>query len=255
MAIVNSSRDVTHPIIWYWSPKGGSGTSTVAAGTAIRLATEGEDREVVLVDLAGDQPALLGLTTTDVLDTPGISDWVESKARRDVLDRLIEKVAPDLGLVRLGTRSPIGIGTTPTGTRGRRLITAIKALARPDRVVVVDAGLDLHQYRAHIPGVPVCVVRPCYLALSRGQRVPGPYERVVVIQEPQRALRARDVAASLGAREVETVAWDPRVGRSVDAGTIVAMLPPPLRRGLDGVVGLYGSAAVGSSVAAPGEAA
>lgn len=232
-----------HPIIWYWSPKGGSGTSTVTAGTAIRLANDDEDRDVVLVDLAGDQPALLGLTTIEQSDVPGITDWVESSERRDTLDCLIEKVAPGLGLVRLGTRGPAGVDRTPTSTRGRRLITAIKALVRPDRVLVVDAGLDLHEYRAHVPGVPVCVVRSCYLALSRGQRVPGPYERVVVIQEPQRGLRARDVAAALGASEVEIVAWDPRVGRAVDAGTIVSMLPPPLQHSLDGVVALFGAEA------------
>ena len=228
-----------HPIIWCWSVKGGTGTSTVAAGIAIRLANEDDDREVVLVDLAGDQPALLGLTTIDEPDIPGIGDWVEANERRGVVDRVIEKVAPGLGLVRLGTRGPSGVDYTPTSTRGRRLLTAIKALARPDQVVVVDAGLDPHEYRAHVPGVPVCVIRPCYLALSRGQRVSGPYERVVVIEEPQRALRSRDVVAALGADKVERVAWDPRVARSVDAGTIVSMLPPPLRQGLDGMVGLY----------------
>ena len=40
-------------ILFHWSPKGGSGTSVVAAGTAIRLARDGAD--VVLVDCDGDQ--------------------------------------------------------------------------------------------------------------------------------------------------------------------------------------------------------
>ena len=231
-----------HPIIWFWSPKGGSGTSTVAAATAIRLASGG--REVVLVDLTGDQVALLGLYPDDKPDTPGISDWVMSNKSRDSLDGMIEKVAPGLSLVRLGTRSPADLGDTPIGsTRRRRLTTALKALAHPDRAVVVDAGLDPHAHRGHIPAVPVCVIRTCYLALSSAQSVPGPYERIVVIQEPGRGLRTRDIAAALGADEVEIVAWDPRVGRSVDAGTIVQMLPPQLKRGLDGVVGLYGASA------------
>ena len=111
------------------------------------------------------------------------------------------------------------------------------------RAVVVDAGLDPHAHRGHIPAVPVCVIRTCYLALSRAQSVPGPYERIVVIQEPGRGLRTRDIASALGADEVEVIAWDPKVGRSVDAGTIVQMLPPQLKRGLDGVVGLYGASA------------
>ena len=229
-------------IIWFWSPKGGSGTSTVAAATAIQLASGG--REAVLVDLAGDQVALLGLYPNDEPDTPGISDWVLSNKNRDSLDGLIEKVAPNLSLMRLGTRSPADLGDTPNGsTRRRRLVTALKALARSDRAVVVDAGLDPHEHRGHIPAVPVCVMRTCYLALNRAQNQPGPYDRVVVIQEPHRSLRTKDIAVALGADEVEIVDWDPRVGRSVDAGTIVQMLPPQLKRGLGGVVSLYGASA------------
>ena len=234
-----------NPIIWVWSPKGGSGTSTVAAATAIRLASEGSvDREAVLVDLAGDQVALLGLYLNAKPDTPGISDWVMSNKNRDSLDGLLEKVAPNLSLMRLGTRSPADLGDTPNGsTRRRRLVTALKALARSDRAVVVDAGLDPHEHRGHIPAVPVCVMRTCYLALNRAQNLPGPYDRVVVIQEPHRSLRTKDIAVALGADEVEIVDWDPRVGRSVDAGTIVQMLPPQLKRGLGGVVSLYGASA------------
>lgn len=247
-----------HPIIWYWSVKGGSGVSTVAAGTAIRLAgkAQDEDPRVVLVDLTGDLPALLGLIQVDMDDGPGISDWVVSNANSDALERLIEKVAPGLGLVRLGTRSPIDIGdNAQSGRRRKRLCAALRALAGSGRVVVVDAGLDPHGHRVHVPAMPVCVIRACYLALNRGQRVPGPYERIVLIEEPSRALRVRDVAAALGASSVERVAWDQRVARSVDAGTIVSMLPPPLRRGLDGIVDLYGAAAAGSSSAAPVQAA
>ena len=238
-----------HPIIWFWSPKGGSGTSTVAAATAIRLASE--DREVVLVDLAGDQVALLGLHPDNWPDdAPGISDWVVSNASkrplndlRSSLDALLEKVAPNLSLMRLGTLSLADVDVGVPGANRRRLFTALETLTHPDRVVVVDAGLDPHAHRTAIPAVPVCVIRVCYLALSRAQSVPGPYERIVVIQEPGRGLRTKDIASALGADEVEVIAWDPNVGRSVDAGTIVQMLPPQLKRGLDGVVGLCGPSA------------
>ena len=78
---------------------------------------------------------------------------------------------------------------------------------------------------------PVCVLRSCYLALTRAQQVAGPYDRVVLVEEPGRALRdPRRRPPPIGASHVERVAWDPRVARSVDAGTIVSMLPPPLRR-------------------------
>ena len=238
--------DGPRSIIWYWSPKGGSGTSTVAAATAIRLASA--DREVVLVDLTGDQAALLGLISANTQDVPGISDWLVSDASCNRLDALVESVAPGLGLVRLGTRSPADLGDhTPDRRRSWRLVTALKTLARSGRVVVVDAGVDQHQHRTCVsacaPATPVCVIRPCYLALSRAQRVPGPYDRTVLVEEPGRALRVRDVTAAIGAKEVDRVAWDPRVSRSVDAGTIVSMLPPPLRRSLDGVMALCGAQA------------
>ena len=54
-----------------WSPKGGSGTSVVAAALAVQTAAAG--RECLLVDLAGDQPAILGLPSTD---GQGLTDWL-----------------------------------------------------------------------------------------------------------------------------------------------------------------------------------
>ncbi|MYK77817.1 MAG: hypothetical protein F4016_12865 [Acidimicrobiaceae bacterium] len=108
---------------------------------------------------------------------------------------------------------------------------ALEMLARIGPVVV-DAGLDPFELRTDLAAShrPVCVLRSCYLALNRAQRTSGPYDCVVLVEEPGRALRVRDVAAAVGASSVKRVAWDPRVARSVDAGTIVSMLPPPLRR-------------------------
>ncbi len=218
-------------IIWYWSVKGGVGTSVVAAATAIRLASE--DRDATLVDLCGDQPALLGMAAGAMPAEPGIGDWVAAGdgVAADAIGRLLEDVAPGLRLLRRGTQPPTA-GEASTGAdRPPRLLLALEVLARTGPVVV-DAGLDLAGLRSVIDGPhrPVCVLRSCYLALTRAQQVAGPYERVVLVEEPGRALRARDVCAAVGASYVERVAWDPRVARSVDAGTIVSMLPPPLRR-------------------------
>ena len=241
-------------IIWYWSVKGGVGTSVVAAATAVRLASE--DRETTLVDLAGDQPALLGMVAGGLPSEPGIGDWVAAGdgVAADAIGRLLEDVAPGLRLLRQGTQPALDAGPPgdvhprpthqPGGNPGpdldlqpslddrrRRLVLALEVLARSGPVVV-DAGLDPFELRSDLAARhrPVCVLRACYLALTRAQRVPGPYERVVLVEEPGRALRTRDVAAAVGASHVERAAWDPRVARSVDAGTIVSMLPPPLRR-------------------------
>ena len=211
-------------IIWYWSVKGGVGTSVVAAATAVRLASDHHD--ATLVDLTGDQPALLGLISGMAPAEPGISDWVAAGdgVAADAIGRLLERVGPRLRLLRRGSQ-PLPAGDN------RRLKLALEVLARAGPVVV-DAGLDSGEIRSALkePYRPVCVLRACYLALSRAQRVAGPYDRVVLVEEPGRALRARDVAAAVGASKVERVAWDPRVARSVDAGTLVSMLPPPLRR-------------------------
>ena len=211
-------------ITWYWSVKGGVGTSVVAAATAIRLASD--DHDTTLVDLAGDQPALLGLVGDIATSEPGICDWVAAGdgVAADALGRLLDEVAPGLRLMRRGAGS-LTVHERP------RLMLALEVLAR-NGPVVVDAGLDPGEVRSVLadPHLPVCVLRSCYIALSRAQRLPGPYDRVVLVEEPGRALRPRDVAAAVGASQVERVAWDPRVARSVDAGTIVSMLPPPLRR-------------------------
>ena len=218
-------------IIWYWSVKGGVGTSVVAAATAIRLASE--DRDTTLVDLGGDQPALLGMTSGAMPAEPGVGDWVAAGdgVAADAIGRLLEDVAPGLRLLRRGTQPPLATGASAGEDERPRLLLALDVLARTGPVVV-DAGLDLAGLRSAIggPDRPVCVLRSCYLALTRAQQVAGPYERVVLVEEPGRALRARDVSAAVGASHVERVAWDPRVARSVDAGTIVSMLPPPLRR-------------------------
>ena len=220
-------------ITWYWSVKGGVGTSVVAAATAIRLASE--EHDTTLVDLTGDQPALLGMVAGAMPSEPGIGDWVAAGdgVAADAIGRLLEDVAPGLRLLRRGTRlhtAPLD-HTGPLEDQRPRLMLALEVLAR-NGPVVVDAGLDLAELRSVLGGQhrPVCVLRACYLALSRAQQVAGPYERVVLVEEPGRALRSRDVAAAVGASHVERVAWDPRVARCVDAGTIVSMLPPPLRR-------------------------
>lgn len=213
-------------IIWFWSVKGGVGTSVTAAATAIRLASR--DRgETTLVDLTGDQPSLLGVLGSASSKTePGISDWVAAgdEVAADAIGRLLEEIVAGLRLLRCGT-VPLPADET------RRLLMGLEMLARSG-TVVVDAGLDSGRLRSHLGegNKQVCVLRPCFLALTRAQRVPGPYDQVILVEEPGRALRARDVAAAVGSSHVERIAWDPRVSRSVDAGTIVGLLPAPLRR-------------------------
>ena len=62
-----------------WAAKGGSGTTVVAAAMAIAATTP-----TLLIDLAGDVPAVLGIPEPD---GPGVFDWLRRKRRRRVSRR------------------------------------------------------------------------------------------------------------------------------------------------------------------------
>src|SRR5262245_66603198 len=85
-----------------WSPKGGSGTSVLAAACATALARRGGCR---LADLGGDLPAILGLGADP---ETGLAEWLATgpDAPADALDRLAVEVAPGLALIPPGTPRP-----------------------------------------------------------------------------------------------------------------------------------------------------
>src|SRR5436190_24321601 len=84
-----------------WSPKGGSGTTVVAAALAVLSSRE---RTTVLIDLGGDAPAALGL---GVAGDPGVLDWIEAPhADDDSLFRLATGYSDELALIGRGGGSP-----------------------------------------------------------------------------------------------------------------------------------------------------
>ncbi len=199
-----------------WSPKGGVGTSVVAAALAVSAARRGE--RTVLVDLDGDQPALLG---TAVPGGEGVGEWVA--AGDDVpLDALAElEVDVDANLRLL----PRGTGSI---AEPDRLALLASVLAGAGRTVVVDAGgtWALRWWGARARSV--LVLRNCYLAARRVGRS-GPATELVVVEEPGRALRSHDIEAATGATLRCRLPLDPAVARAVDAGTFVSRLPRSLR--------------------------
>ena len=81
----------------FWSPKGGSGVSSVAAMTGATLSQQG--RAVRLVDLCGELPALFGL------DEPveGLASWsIEFEASGGDFDDLSVELDPALSMVARG---------------------------------------------------------------------------------------------------------------------------------------------------------
>lgn len=217
-----------------WSPKGGSGTSVVAASVALQIA---ETTESVLVDLGGDQPALLGV---DGIDRPGISEWLvaDDDVPAEALRRLESPVGQQLQLLPRGSAA-VGLGDARLG---ERLALAAAVFESRRSQVVVDAGsLALGDRWWPTQATTITVVRSCYLGLRRLLDADVPRtDRLVVIEEPGRALRPADIAAGVGPISAR-VPWDPAVARAVDAGLLSHRVPRslrPLRAVVRDVVGL-----------------
>ena len=210
-----------------WSPKGGSGVSVVAAAFALSLARRGGCR---LVDLAGDQPAVLGLASEPVT---GVSEWlaVGGDAAPDALDRLATEVSPGLALIGRGGPLASAAGLQHDDGPAERLARALRAGAP----TVVDAGVadsDLVVDLARRADALVAVIRPCYLALRRavGHPLLAPTDGVVLIEEAGRSLRPGDVERVLDRPVLHVLRAEARIARAVDAGTLAARLPDTLAR-------------------------
>lgn len=206
-----------------WSSKGGSGTTVVAASLALLLARR-SPTGAVLVDLAGDAPAALGLPEPA---GPGLAGWFAAgpEAPVDSLARLEEQVAPGLSLLARGHGE--------LHPDRADVLTAL--LAGDVRPTVVDCGADP-------AGAALCVAagatrsilvtRACFLSLRRALNAPLRPSEVVLLSEPGRSLTRTDVEACLGAPVVADVAVDPVVARAVDAGLLASRLPRALAREL-----------------------
>lgn len=222
-------------LIACWSAKGGSGTTVVACALALVLA---ERSDVVIADLAGDVPAVLGLAD----DTgPGLSDWV---AAPDVgpegLDRLQVDAVSGVRVLRRGRASPGW--EQPDNGGGERLAAGLAAAGEH---VVADCGVlgpdssgtgAVATAVAAAAGLSLLVIRPCYLALRRALVAPVRASAAVLVCEPGRSLHAGDVEAVLDTPVKARVPIDPVVARAVDAGLLAGRVPArlsqPLRRAL-----------------------
>lgn len=204
----------------FFTAKGGAGCSVVAAATAL---LSSRAQPTLLVDLNGDQPALLGLDSASFSEAAGLAEWFEARAPLpDALRRLELPVTDRLSVLPTGACRP------RPGPEQCRLLARL--LATEGRQVVLDVGSPAQ------PLVPllaasrrtILVTRACYLALRAARSGPDP-DAVVLVSEPGRALRARDVEASTGAPVGPMIAWDPAVARAVDAGLLTARVPRALR--------------------------
>jgi MinD-like ATPase involved in chromosome partitioning or flagellar assembly len=208
-----------------WSPKGGSGTSVVAAALALVAAGRGETR---LADMAGDQPAILGIVPP-LASMATLVDWLAAAPATPTewLDDMALPVVPGLSLVPGG---PVTQAASPEA--GAALAVAL----RDSGIAVVDLGSGADEFdgagRAviDVADTALVVVRPCYLALRRAVADPrvASSAGAILVEEPGRALDADDVSAVLGVPVVGRFPVRAEIARAVDAGVLRDRLPAPL---------------------------
>lgn len=212
-----------------WSCKGGSGTTVVASALACLLVGRSPDG-VLLVDLAGDVAATLGMGE---IARPGVAEWLAAG-----------EGTPVDALHRLEVDAPGGVRLLPAGDPGgmvaaERADVLAAVLAADRRVVVADCGTGPTGAAlavARTATASLLVIRPCIVALGRVGRTAVRPTGVIVVREPGRALAAADVEAVAGAPVLAEVRVGDEVARAVDAGILARRLPRTLQRSLRHVV-------------------
>lgn len=203
-----------------WSAKGGSGTTVVSAALSLVLSHQ---RPTLLVDLAGDAPAALGLPEPA---GPGLGDWLASTTADAAA--LLRLVVPATDTLQL-----LPSGSVPVDRASPRLPALAAALQQLGHAVVIDAGTGVPPAELFTAATHrLIVTRPCYLSLRRAVASGLQPTGIVLVGEPGRALQSRDVERALHAPVMAEVEYDPSVARSVDAGLLAARLPRSLSHSL-----------------------
>jgi MinD superfamily P-loop ATPase len=226
-------------LIACWSPKGGTGTTVVSCGLALVLSRPGSGRPttsrpldgVLVADLCGDVPAVLGVPGTPA---PGLGDWLAAGADvpAGALRRLEVEAGPGLRLLAWGEAPSSAATSTGSSERGEVLAAALAADGRP---VVVDCGSAASGAALAVAAaadLSLLVLRPCYLALRRALAAPIRPAGVVLVNEPGRALSRRDVEDLLGIPVRAEIDYEEAIARAVDAGLLGSRIPRTLERAL-----------------------
>lgn len=214
-----------------WSVKGGSGTTVVASMLAITSA-----HPCLVVDLDGDVPGTFGVAEPS---RPGVREWLLDTGPADQLVDLVDDVDDSTALLpwsasgRAATRRRLPLDID--AVRWTELTDWLTSWThRHEGAVLIDAGTGPPPatLAAHVDHRWV-VTRACYLSLRRaGESVVRP-TGVVVVEEPGRQLKRREIEHAWGTPVVLSVAHDPAIARAVDAGLVSTSLPRSTRRALN----------------------
>jgi len=210
-----------------WSVKGGSGTTVVASTIALMRAAESQ-RGALLVDLAGDVPAVLGLAESS---GPGINDWLANcnHDSRMTLQSIAVQATANLQIIARGSKQL-------DAKENRNFSELCAALKTFDLPIIVDAGCGLPSpdLLAHASS-SLLVTRPCYLSLRRAAQLSVSPTGIVLINEAGRALGKHDVEAVIGAPVVAEIDFDAAIARAVDAGLLANRIPTIMSKQLAAV--------------------
>lgn len=205
-----------------WSVKGGSGTTVIATTLAL-VHAEQSPHGALIVDFAGDVPAVLGLAEPTGI---GVSEWfanTENSSRISLQSIAIQATAN----LQLISRGALTIESTAN------FAELCASLATFDLPVVIDAGCKVPSAdlvtRA---SSSLLITRPCYLALRRAAQLNVVPTGIVLINEPGRSLGKRDVESVIGAPVIAEISFDPTISRAVDAGLLASRLPTMLTKQL-----------------------
>jgi hypothetical protein len=214
-------------VIACWSPKGGSGTSVFSAALGLVLASKEPGNQVLVADLGGDIPAVLGLPDAS---GPGLAEWLG--AGDDVPAEALGRLEVEAGEgVRLLPAGPPPAPATIEASPPERGAALVSALSGDERTVVVDCGLARSGAGLAVAAeadTSLLVLRPCYLALRRALAAPLRPSGIVLVHDDARALGPGDVEDVVQAPVLATLPVQPAIARAIDAGLLGRRVPRSL---------------------------
>jgi hypothetical protein len=225
-----------------WSPKGGSGTSVVAAASALVLARHGGPARAGarIADLAGDQPAIFGLGADP---SPGLNEWLSTgpEAPTEALERLTVRAADDVALVPRGAAGR-SLAPVAAAEAGAALAVALRDGPVPTVLDVGTPSSPAARALLEVADLSVAVMRCCYLALRRAVHSPALARTagVVLVEESQRSLGSTEVTQVLDKPVLAQVPVKPGIARAVDAGVLPTRVPGDLARPVAEMLGRVG---------------
>ena len=205
------------PLLVCWTPKGGSGASTIAAAAAWRSALEGP---TLVVDLGRDQWNVL-------VSWPGAPPGqshvapIHVEQPQTLIDYAGWTVTDNLTLLHLVDAWP---------TENVDTVAEFLVAASDSHNVVVDAGRDDTGLAVRLEdrgAQRLAVMRCCTLCFA-ATATRWDFDQIVVIAEPGRVVTPDDIASSWPQVPVSEVPYSAAIALAVDRGFKNVGLPPDL---------------------------